>query len=45
MSINGWVDSPDLAAWANDPQDFNGDQSADGNDLQLITDNLGEPIE
>lgn len=44
MGGNGWVDSPDLAAWDNDPQDFNGDGSADAKDRQLITDNLGKPV-
>jgi len=45
MSENERVDEPDLVLWAADPQDFDGDGAADADDLLLIADNLGEPID
>jgi hypothetical protein len=44
LSNSGWVDSPDAVEWVNSPQDFDGDNTADAGDLQLILDNLGEPV-
>jgi hypothetical protein len=35
----------DLVLWAADPQDFDGSGAADADDLLIITDNLGEPID
>ncbi len=45
MGGNSWVDALDLVLWANTPEDFNGDGNADTQDLQLIVDNLGQPVD
>jgi hypothetical protein len=42
---NGWVDSPDVVLWVASPEDFNGDSAADSTDLQMVVDNLGEPVD
>ncbi len=45
MGGNSWVDAPDLVLWAITPEDFNGDGNTDTQDLQLIVDNLGQPVD
>ena len=44
MNESGWIDTLDATEWMNDPQDFDGDQVADGADLLTLIYQIGQEV-